>query len=118
MATDIVSKSELARSPIWFNALLLLDAFAIGGLAVWHFVIDLLDEQMQRTTAMQFAGDILHIEDKMFVYWVSQTGVAFVLVLMTIASYLFLRTRSKTVFALTLGIPVSIGFVLLGLRSI
>ncbi len=39
-------KKQRRPHPIWFNALLMLDAFALGGLAVWRFVLTFLESEM------------------------------------------------------------------------
>ena len=93
MSKDNMSKKQLKPRPIWFNALLMLDAFALGGLAVWRFVLTFLESEM--TGFVPPTGEIFHVLDKLFLYTLGHTGVSLLLLLMTASGYLWLRTRSS-----------------------
>jgi hypothetical protein len=92
--------------PIWFNALLLLDAFALGGLAVWRFVLTFMESAM--TGFVTPSGEIFHVLDKLLPYWLGHTGISLVLLLITAGGYLWLRTRSAVASALTVIIPIAL----------
>ncbi len=92
--------------PIWFNALLMLDAFALGGLAVWRFVLTFLESAM--TGFVTSSGEIFHVLDKLSPYWLGHTGVSLLLLLITVGGYLWLWTRSAVASALTVIIPIAL----------
>ncbi len=92
--------------PIWFNALLLLDALALGGLAVWRFVLTFLENA--QTGFITSCGEIFHVLDKLSPYWLGHTGIAILLLLITASGYLWLRTRSAIASVLTVIIPMAL----------
>jgi hypothetical protein len=92
--------------PIWFNALLLLDAFALGGLAVWRFVLTFLEGAMRGFITP--SGEIFHVLDKLSPYWLGHTGISLLLLLITASGYLWLRTRSVVASALTIIVPIAL----------
>ena len=85
---------------------MLLDAFALGGLAVWRFVLTFLESSM--TGFVTPSGEILHVLDKLAPYWLGHTGISLVLLLTTVAGYLWLKTRSALASALTVIIPIAL----------
>ncbi len=107
MSIDNLTNMQFHKRPTWFNVLLLLDAFALGGLAVWRFVIDFMDNAM--TGFVTTCGEIFHVQDKIAIYWVNHGAVSLLLVCITVGAYLWLRTRSRIVSA----VPLSIPFILL-----
>lgn len=106
MSTENGGTLQRGPHPIWFNALLWLDAFALGGLAVWRFVLTFLENAMRGFITP--SGEIWHVLDKLLPYWLGHTGVSLVLLLFTAGGYLWLRTRSAVVSALTVIIPITI----------
>ncbi len=92
--------------PLWFNALLLLDAFTLGGLAVWRFVLAFLETTMTGFTTS--CGEIFHVLDKLAPYWFGHIVVSILLLCVTAAGYLWLRTRSAVVSALPLVIFIAL----------
>ena len=104
MPNDNQPQERRAPHPIWFNALLLLDAFVLGGLAVWRFVLTFLESAMTRFITS--SGEIWHVLDKLGPYWLGHTAVFLLLVLITVGAYLWLRTRSAVASALTVIIPI------------
>ncbi len=102
-------------NPIWFNALLLLDAFAVGGLAVWRFVLTFL-ENAQRGFVPP-SGEIFHVLDKLAPYWLGHTGISLLLLVITVSGYLWLRTRSVVASVLTIAIPIALIVLLLISRT-
>ncbi len=79
MSKDHLPPKRLGQHPIWFNALLLLDAFALGGLVVWRLVLNLLDGIMAQSVRAEALGEIPHLLDKLFPYWLGHTGVSLLL---------------------------------------
>ncbi len=104
---SIQNRATLQRGsfPIWFNALLLLDVFAWGGLAVWRFVLTFLESAMRGFVSS--CGEVWHVLDKLSPYWLGHIGVSLLLLLITAAGYLWLRTRSAVASALTILIPIA-----------
>jgi hypothetical protein len=96
----------LGPYPIWFNVLLMLDAFALGGLAVWRFTLSFLESAM--TGFVIPSGEIFHVLDRLVPYWLGHTGVTLILLLLTAGGYLWLRTRSMLASALTVMIPIAL----------
>ncbi len=94
------------RHPLWFSTLLLLDGFALGGLAVWRFVLAFLESAM--TGFVTPSGEIFHVLDKFFPYLLGHTGISLLLLLITAGGYLWLRTRSVVASALTVFIPIAL----------
>ena len=95
MSKGNLPKKQLEPRPIWFNVLLMLDAFALGGLAVWRLVLTFLESEM--TGFVTPTGEISHVLDKLVPYWLGHAGVSLLLLLMTASGYLWLRTRSSAV---------------------
>ncbi len=93
MANSSLSQKQVGTSRFWFNLLLLLDAFALGGLLVWRLVIDALDAMMPRLTNGEAMGMIQHVEDTFFPYWLGQTGVSLLLLCITAGVLVWLRAR-------------------------
>ena len=79
------------HSPLWFNALLLLDAFAHGGLLVWRLVLNLLEAYQVWTVTPDAISTMTGIDHTLFLYWVGHTAVTLVLVTITIVAYVGLR---------------------------
>lgn len=92
--------------PIGFNALLLLDAFALGGLVVWRLVLSLLESRMVDPLPPAAIDTLTGIDHLLFPYWLGHTGVALLLLLITAGAYLWLRTRSVVASGLTVIIPI------------
>ncbi len=106
MSTENQAIAQRGSHPIWFNLLLLLDAFALGGLAVWRFVLAFLENAMRGFVTP--SGEIWHVLDKLSPYWLGHIGVSLLLLLITVGGYLWLRTRSVVAFALTVIIPIAL----------
>jgi hypothetical protein len=92
-----VAGKSLGQRPTWFSALLLLDAFALGGLVVWRVVLNLLDSMMDDSVRREALGEIPHILDQLLPYWLGHTGLFLLLALITAGAYLWLRARSANV---------------------
>ncbi len=92
--------------PIWFALLLLLDAFALGGLVVWRLVINLLESSAARNTGGDALGVYFHFGDLFAVDMFLQAGVTLILLWMTAGAYVWLKTRWKAVPAVTFIVPV------------
>jgi hypothetical protein len=69
MSKDNLHQKHLGPRPIWFNALLLLDAFVLGGLVVWRVVLNLLDSMMNGSVRGEALGEIPHVLDQLVPYW-------------------------------------------------
>lgn len=106
MSKENQATLQRGPNPFWFNALLLLDALALGGLAVWRFVLTFLENA--QTGFVTSCGEIFHVLDKLSPYWLGHTGIALVLLLITAGAYLWLRTRSAFASALTIIIPIAL----------
>jgi hypothetical protein len=97
MSKNDLSKTQPGRRPTWFKVLLLLDAFALGGLAVWRLVLTLLENIMQQLITGEAQAEIINVLDHLVPYWLAHTGVLLLLGLLTIGAYVWLRTGSSTV---------------------
>ncbi len=106
MSIDNSTDVQLGKRRPWFNVLLLLDAFALGGLVVWRIVIDFLDDQQGRLVGPDGIGLIPHIQDKLLIYWLSHSAVSFLLLCITAGAYLWFRTSSRVVSVVPLIIPL------------
>lgn len=104
MSIDHQTVKPPGKRPTWFSALLLLDAFALGGLAVWILVLTSLEYVM--TGFITPSGEIFHALDMLFPYWLGHTVVSLLLVLITAGAYLWLKTRSRIGIALTFITPI------------
>jgi hypothetical protein len=85
------------RRAIWFPALLLLDAFLLGGITALVLVEQLLTDTMTRMN-QSIPGDafgvIPHVQDKLLLYWLGYIGLAVLLGLATMGAYLWMKLRS------------------------
>lgn len=99
--------------PIWFNALLLLDAFVVGGLTALVLVNRLLQDIMYRSIAM--SPDLLNALDHLLPYLAFYFAALVLLAWITGGTFLWLRTRARVALALTvIGPPVlCVGLVVL-----
>ncbi len=95
MSQDNLPRKRPEQRPLWFSALLLLTAFALGGLAVWRFMLTFLENAQTRFVTS--CGEIFHVLDKLTLYWVAHIGVALLLVLITVLAYIWLRTRPSAI---------------------
>lgn len=93
MSKNDLSKTQPSRRPTWFNVLLLLDAFALGGLAVWRLVLTLLENIMQQLITGGAQAEIINVLDHLVPYWLAHTGVSLLLGLLTVGAYMWLRWR-------------------------
>lgn len=91
MANDSAVRPS-SRNPLWFKALLLVDAFGLGGLFVWRLVLNLLEGYQVWTVTPDAIRTMTGIDHTLFVYWVGHTAVTLVLVAITIVAYVGLRT--------------------------
>ncbi len=96
MLQDNLSRKQRGARPVWFNVLLLLDMFALGGLAVWRLVLSFLDRTMHEPGRIGCFGEIPHILDKLLPYWLGHTGLALLLLLITALAYVWVRTTSSS----------------------
>lgn len=106
MAVDSLSHKQLTHHPLWFNALLLLDAFALGGLSVWRLVLNLLESKMVDPLPPDAIRMLVGIDHTLFPYWVGYTVLVILVVWTSLGSYLWLRTRWRVVPALTILVPL------------
>ena len=106
MSRDNLPKKQIGPRPLWFVALLLLDAFALGGLVAMELVRQLLESIGNRLITVEAQAEILNILDHLTPYWLGYVGVSLLLGLITAGAYLWLKTRSRIVITLTLMIPL------------
>ena len=107
MSKDNLTKKQLGPRPLWFNALLLLDAFALGGLVAMELVRQLLEIIGNRLITVEAQSVILHVLDHLLPYWLGYVGVSLLLGLITVGAYLWLKTRARIMITLTLLIPLN-----------
>ncbi len=105
MAKDNPARIESGQRPLWFNILLLLDTFALGGLVVWRVVLVLLADKMVDPLRPGALDMLVGIDHTLLPYWFGHTVIAVLLVWITAGVYAWLRTRARIVPALTLVIP-------------
>ncbi len=105
MSKDNLPNKQLGPRPVWFNVLLLLDAFALGGLVAMGLVRQLLESIMNRLITVEAQSEILNVLDHLMPYRLGYAGVSLLLGLITVGAYLWLKTRSRIVITLTLMIP-------------
>ncbi len=120
MSKDNLPKKQIGPRPLWFKALLLLDAFALGGLVAMELVRQLLQSIGNRLITVGAQSIILHVLDQLILYWLSYVEVSLFLGLITFGAYLWLKTRWRIMIALTLLIPsiLLVSFFGLGAVSI
>ena len=117
MSKDNLPKKQPGPRPLWFNALLLLDAFALGGLVALRLVLHLLESTMDRLIKVEAQAEILNVLDHLVLYWLGYIGVSLLLGWITVGAYLWLKTRSRIVITLTLIIPSILLVSFLALRA-
>src|SRR5512135_1219843 len=117
MSKDNLPAQQPGPRPVWFIALLLLDAFALGGLVALRIVFNYLESSMGLVITMEAGEEILNELDHLFPYWVGYIGVSLLLVLITVGAALWLKTRSRIVLALTFITPLSLLVLVLALRG-
>ena len=76
MSKDNLPQKQLGPRPIWFKALLLLDAFALGGLVATELVRQLLEIIGNRLITVEAQDAILHVLDYLFPYRLGYIGVS------------------------------------------
>ncbi len=107
MTKETQATTHRGPRPIWFNVLLFLDVFALGGLAVWRFVLTFLENA--QTGFITPSGEIFHVLDALSPYWLGYTAASILLLFFSAGGYLWLRTRSRIVSV----VPIHIPFILL-----
>ena len=93
MSKENQPSRKLGPRPIGFNALLLFDAFMLGGLVALGLVNQLLESTMDRLIKVEAQAEILNVLDHLIPYWVGYLGVSLLLGLTTVGAYLWLRSR-------------------------
>jgi len=117
VSKDNLPKKQIGPRPFWFVALLLLDAFALGGLVAIELVRQLLESIGNRLITVEAQAEILNILDHLFPYWLGYVGLSLLLGLITVGAYLWLKTRSRIVITLTLMIPLILLVSFFALRA-
>ena len=117
MLKDNLPQKRLGPRPLWFNAMLLLDAFVLGGLVAMRLVLHLLEIIMDRLITMEAQQEILNVLDHLLPYWLGYMGVSLLLGLITVGAYLWLKTRSRIMITLTLMIPLILLVSFFALRA-
>ena len=97
MSKDNLPKKQLGPRPLWFVALLLLDAFVLGGLVAMGLVRQSLESTMNQLITVEAQAEILNVLDHLLPYWLGYIGISLLLGLTTVGAYLCLRTRSSAV---------------------
>jgi hypothetical protein len=105
---DKLPKNQVAQRPSTLCALLILDAFALGGLVAVELVRQLLISIMNRLISAAAQAEILNVLDHLFPYQVGYLGATFLISLITISAYLWLRTRSWIITSLAFFIPLAL----------
>ena len=105
MSKDNLPPKQLGPRPLWLSALLVLDAFALGGLTAMGLVRQLLESTMDRLITVAAQAEILNVLDHLLPYWLGYIGVSLLLGWITVGAYLSLKTRSRIAIILTLIIP-------------
>ena len=118
MSKDNLPQKQLGPRPIWFKALLLLDAFVLGGLVAMGLVRQSLESTMNQLITVEAQAEILNILDHLFPYWLGYVGLSLLLGLITVGAYLWLKTRSRIMITLTLLIPLILLVSLFALRAL
>ncbi len=80
-------KKQAGKHGILFHALLLLDAFVLGGMSVALFVNNFAEytqSRMNPWVPSDAFGVIPHMQDKLILYWVAYLGIALLLGLITL----------------------------------
>ncbi len=117
MSKDNLPKKQLGPRPLWFVALLLLDAFVLGGLVAMRLVLYLLESTMDRLIKVEAQAEILNVLDHLLPYWLGYVGLSLLLGLITVGAYLWLKTRSRIMITLTLMIPLLLLVSFFALRA-
>ena len=118
MSKDNLPEKQPGPRPIWFNALLLLNAFVLGGLVAMGLVRQLLESTMDQLIKVEAQAEILNVLDHLLPYWLGYIGVSLLLGWITVGAYLWLKTRSRIVITLTLIIPLTLLVSLFALRAL
>ncbi len=117
MSKDNLPQKQIGPRPLWLNALLLLDAFALGGLVAMGLVRQLLESTMDRLITVAAQSEILNVLDHLLPYWLGYVGVSLLLGWITVGAYLSLKTRSRIMITLTLMIPLILLVTFFALRA-
>ena len=117
MSKGNLPKKQIGPRPIWFKALLLLDAFALGGLVAIELVRQLLESIGNRLITVEAQAEILNVLDHLLPYWLGYIGGSLLLGWITVGAYLWLKTRSRIVITLTLMIPLILLVSFFALRA-
>ncbi len=96
MLQDNQSKNTSGHRALWFNALLLLDAFVAGGVVALILVNQLLETIMARLLTIEAAQEILNVLDHLLPYWVGYIGASLLLGVITLVAFLWLWLRTNT----------------------
>ncbi len=87
MVRDDEPQKQPRRRGLWFQALLLLDAFVLGGLTVAVLLNNYAEYTMSRMNPWvpsDAFGVIPHMQDKLILYFVIGLGIALLLGLITL----------------------------------
>ncbi len=99
-------EKRLGRSPLWFKALALLTMFTFGGWVAMELTQRLLQDIADRLVTVGAQAEILNALDHLFPYRIGYVGATFLLIWITVAAYLWLRTKSTLGISLALAIPL------------
>ncbi len=108
MGKDGLPRKQPGQHSLWFNVLLLVDAFALGGLVIWRLVLSLLESKMVDPLPPAAIDTLTGIDHTLFPYWVGHTGISLLLFWITAGAYLWLRTRLRVVAALAIIVPAAL----------